>query len=82
MLYLIRNTFLQKSGRSENYIDGSNVLADPNGIFNDPAATDRLTRACNEALSGVRKYGHIGIILVNFVTTLMEILHVEKQQTG
>ena len=81
MLYLIRNTFLQKSGRSENYIDGSNVLADPNGIFNDPAATDRLTRACNEALSGVRKYGHIGIILVNFVTTLMEILHVEKQQT-
>jgi DNA polymerase III delta prime subunit len=82
LLYLVRNSFLQKSGRSENYIDGSNILDDPNGIFNDPAATDRLTRACNEALSGVRKYGHIGIILVNFVTTLMEILHVEKQQAG
>jgi DNA polymerase III delta prime subunit len=80
LLYLMRNTFLQKTSRSENYIDGSNILADPNGIFDDPAATDRLTRACNEALSRVRKYGHIGIILVNFVTTLMEILHVEKQQ--
>jgi DNA polymerase III delta prime subunit len=80
LLYLMRNSFLQKTGRSENYIDGSNILADPNGIFDDPAATDRLTRACNDALSGVRKYGHIGIILVNFVTTLMEILHVEKQQ--
>ena len=82
LLYLLRNSFLQKSGRSENYIDGSNILEDPMGIFNDPAATGSLTRACNEALSGVRKYGHIGIILVNFVTTLMEILHVEKQQAG
>lgn len=82
MLYLIRNTFLQKTGRSENYIDGSNILDDPMGIFNDPAATGSLTRACNDALAGVRKYGHIGIILVNFVTTLMEILHVEKQQAG
>jgi DNA polymerase III delta prime subunit len=80
LLYLMRNSFLQKKGCSENYIDGSNILDDPNGIFNDPAATDRLTRACNQALSGVRKYGHIGIILVNFVVTLMEILHVEKQQ--
>jgi DNA polymerase-3 subunit delta' len=80
LLYLLRNSFLQKTGRSENYIDGSNILEDPMGIFNDPAATGSLTRACNDALSGVRKYGHIGIILVNFVTTLMEILHVEKQQ--
>jgi DNA polymerase III delta prime subunit len=80
LLYLVRNSFLQKTGRSENYIDGSNILADPDGIFDDPSATDRLTHACNGALSGVKKYGNIAIILVNFVTTLMEILHVEKQQ--
>ncbi|HUI91283.1 MAG TPA: hypothetical protein VLX68_03450 [Chitinivibrionales bacterium] len=82
LLYLLRNSFLRKKGCSENYIDESNILADPAGIFNGPAATGRLLDACNAALSGVRNYGNIGIILVNFVTTLMEILNVEKQQAG
>jgi DNA polymerase-3 subunit delta' len=80
MLYLIRNSFLQKMGSSENYIDADNILPDPCGLLNDPGATARLTYACNEALISVRKYGNLGIIYVNFVMTLMEILHVEKQQ--
>lgn len=80
MVYLIRNSFLQKTDRSENYIDANNILADPGGIFNDPAATGQLTYACGEALTGVRKYGNLGIIYVNFVIAFMEQFHVEKQQ--
>jgi DNA polymerase III delta prime subunit len=80
MLYLIRNTFLRKTGRSEKYIDVNNVLNDPSRIFDSPATTDRLTLACNDALSNVKKYGNVAIIYVNFVMTVMEIMHVEKQQ--
>lgn len=80
MLYLIRNSFLQKMGYSENYIDANNILPGPGGMFNDTGATARLTHACNDALISVRKYGNVGIIYVNFIMTLMEILHVEKQQ--
>jgi DNA polymerase-3 subunit delta' len=82
LLYLIRNTILQKTGTSENYIDVNNILSDPSGIFDDTAATDRLTFACNDALSKVKKNGNVAIIYVHFVMTVMEILHVEKQQAG
>jgi DNA polymerase III delta' subunit len=82
MLYLIRNTFLHKTGRSENYFDPGNVLADPSGIFSDPSRTSVITKACDEALSSVRRYGNVGIIFVNLIMTVMETLNVEKQQAG
>ena len=82
MLYLIRNSFLQKNGCSENYIDASDTLSDPAGVFARPQSAERLTLACNEAISSVKANGNIAIILVNFVITVMEILHGEKQQAG
>jgi DNA polymerase III delta prime subunit len=82
MLYLIRNSFLQKNGCSENYIDASDVLHDPAGVFARQESSEQLTRACNDAISSVKAYGNIAIILVNFVMTVMEIIHGEKQQAG
>jgi DNA polymerase-3 subunit delta' len=81
-LYLIRNTFLRKTGCSENYIDVGNILPGPGTVFDDPEKTARLTYACNEALSKVKKNGNIAIIFVDFIFTVMEILHAEKQQAG
>lgn len=80
MLYLIRNSFLQKSGCPENYIDASDILEDPAGAFARPDASEKLTRACNDALASVKAYGNVAIILVNFVMTVMETIHGEKQQ--
>lgn len=74
MLYLLRNSFLHKTGCSENYIDESNILADPSGIFSDPSRTSVITKACDEALSSVRKYGNVGIIFVNLIMTVLETL--------
>jgi DNA polymerase III delta prime subunit len=82
MLYLIRNSFLQKNGCSENYIDASDVLDDLAGVFARQESSEQLTRACNDAISSVKAYGNIAIILVNFVMTVMEIIHGEKQQAG
>jgi hypothetical protein len=82
MLYLIRNSFLKKNGCSENYIDASDVLDDPAGVFARQESSEHLTRACNDAISSVKAYGNIAIILVNFVMTVMEIIHGEKQQAG
>jgi len=82
MLYLVRNSFLQKCGGAETYIDAFDVLTDTGDIFADPAGTGRLTRACNEAISGIRAYGNISIIFVHFIMTVMEIIHGEKQQAG
>jgi DNA polymerase-3 subunit delta' len=82
MLYLIRNSFLQKNGCSENYIDASDTLSDTAGVFGRPDGPEQLTRACNDAISSVKAYGNISIILVNFVMTVTEILHGEKQQAG
>jgi DNA polymerase III, delta subunit len=82
MLYLIRNSFLQKNGCSENYIDASDILDDPAGVFGRSDSSERLTRTCNEAISSVKANGNIAIILVNFVMTVMETIHGEKQQAG
>jgi DNA polymerase-3 subunit delta' len=82
MLYLIRNSFLRKNGCSESYIDASDTLSDPDGVFSRLDGSELLTQACNDALSSVRANGNIAIILVNFVITVMEILHGEKQQAG
>lgn len=82
MLYLLRNSFLQKNGCSENYIDAGDTLSDPAGVFLRQESSEQLARACNDAISSVRAYGNIAIILVNFVMTVMEILHGEKQQAG
>jgi DNA polymerase-3 subunit delta' len=82
MLYLIRNSFLKKNGCSENYIDASDVLDDPAEVFARQESSEQLTRACNDAISSVKAYGNIAIILVNFVMTVMEIIHGEKQQAG
>jgi len=81
-LYLVRNSFLKKSGCSANYIDGSDILKDPAGVFDRPDAAELLTRACYDAIAGVKAYGNIAIILVNFVMTVMETIHGEKQQAG
>jgi DNA polymerase-3 subunit delta' len=80
MLYLIRNSFLRKNGCSENYIDASDTLGDTAGVFGRPDGPEQLTRACNDAISSVKAYGNISIILVNFVMTVTEILNGEKQQ--
>lgn len=80
MLYLLRNSFLQKNGCSENYIDAGDTLSDPAGVFERPDSAEHLVRACNEAISSVRANGNIAIILVNFVIMVMEIIHGEKQQ--
>jgi hypothetical protein len=82
MQYLVRNAFLQKTGRSENYFDPGNILLDPTGVLADAVRTDRLIHACNDALSSVKRYGNVAIIFVNFVMAVMEILHVEEQQIG
>jgi DNA polymerase III delta prime subunit len=81
-LYLVRNSFLSKSGCPANYIDGSDILDDPGDIFARPDAGERLTRACNDAIAGIAAYGNVAIILVNFVMTVMETIHGEKQQAG
>jgi DNA polymerase III delta' subunit len=82
MLYLIRNSFLQKSSGSETYIDVNDILLDVGNVFNNPFATERLTGACNEAIAGIRAYGNIATVFVHFIMTIMEILHGEKQQAG
>ena len=74
MLYLLRNSFLQKTGGSETYIDVNDVLLDVGNVFSDPFATERLTGACNEAIAGIRAYGNIAIVFVHFIMTIMEIL--------
>ncbi len=79
MMYLIRNSFLQKSGCSENYIDASDILDDPRGIFENPQNSEKLSAACASALSGVAAYGNIAIILVNFVMTITEICNGQQQ---
>lgn len=82
MQYIIRNTYLQKTGRSENYFDPGSILADPKGILSDPVGTDQLIHACNDALSSVKRNGNIAIIFVNFVMKIMELCNVEEQQIG
>jgi hypothetical protein len=42
----------------------------------------KLFRACQRAIDGVRAHGNMGIVLVNFVTTCMEIIREQKQQIG
>jgi hypothetical protein len=79
MMYLIRNSFLQKNGCSENYIDASDILDDPKGLFQDTNNSEKLSAACASALSGVVAYGNVAIILVNFVMTIMEICNGEQQ---
>lgn len=82
MQYIIRNTYLQKTGCSENYFDPGSILADSKGILSDPVGSDRLMHACNDALSSVKRNGNIAVIFVNFVMKIMELCNVEEQQIG
>ena len=82
MLYLIRSSFLQNGLRSEKYIDEDGRLSGAEAALGDVEAVQRLTKACEEALSAIEARGNAGIVFVNFIMTVMEIVHVEKHQAG
>ena len=47
-----------------------------------PEYVSRLFKACQHAIDGIRAHGNISIVLVNFVTTCMEIIREQKQQVS
>ena len=79
--YLVRSGFLGRIVGSGTYSDD---IGDPDKTGNmslsvDTHTAERCITICREAISGVRAYGNVSIVLVNYMLSLTEILYEQKQ---
>jgi hypothetical protein len=68
------------------YLFRSDMLGDVSSIGPGAPSIDRpdyaagLFKACQHAIDGVRAHGNLSIVIVNFITTCMEIIREQQQQ--
>jgi DNA polymerase III delta' subunit len=84
LAYSVRGGFLRALPGSATYIDAQDFSTDGGKTDRLPACDtftfQRVLKACQDAVAALRSYGNISLVLVNYLLTLMEILHGKKQQ--
>lgn len=84
--YGVRGCFFRNIGVSATSIDAQDFSADeeyPHVLsFVDTYSFQRLLKACQDAIGALRSYGNISLVFVQYIITLMEIIHGKKQQIG
>ncbi|MDR0306404.1 MAG: hypothetical protein LBI42_06145 [Chitinispirillales bacterium] len=83
LLRLLRTAFLRKFSAPVNYFK-SNIkmpcqIELPETVT--PYDAEKFIRLCQEAMRALESRGNSGLVLVNFLCSLMEILNGKKQQT-
>jgi DNA polymerase-3 subunit delta' len=83
LAYGIRGGFLRNLPGSATYIDSQECSTAGGKPGRLPAADvfsfQRAMKACQDAVAALRGYGNISLVLVNYLITLMEIIHGKKQ---
>jgi len=83
LLKLMRIAFLEKSGAPLNYfksdINMCRRIELPDTVT--PVDAEKFIRLCQEGISALESRGNSGLVLVNFLCSLTEMLDVKKQQT-
>ncbi|MDR2728998.1 MAG: hypothetical protein LBB56_07680, partial [Chitinispirillales bacterium] len=83
LLRLLRIAFLEKFGSPVNYfksdINTRGQIELPDTVT--PGDAEKLIRLCQDGIGALESRGNSGLVLVNFLCSLTEILDVKKQQT-
>jgi hypothetical protein len=84
LAYGFRGGFLRNLPGPERYIDAQafSTSGETPDLFPalDAFSFQRALKACQDAIAALRSYGNISLVLVNYLITLMEILHGKEQQ--
>jgi len=83
LLRLLRIAFLEKFGAPVNYFKSNTNMGSqielPDTVT--PHGAEEFIRLCQDGISALESRGNSGLVLVNFLCSLTEILDVKKQQT-
>jgi DNA polymerase III delta' subunit len=75
LAYGVRSRFLSGIAGSTTYIDGLDSAYAGEFPPADCASVERLIKACQDAITALRSYGNVSLVFVNFILTVMEIIH-------
>ena len=75
LAYGVRNRFLSGIAGSTTYIDGLDSAYAGAYPASDCDSVERLIKACQDAITALRSYGNVSLVFVNFILTVMEIIH-------